>query len=72
MDAMEETIIYWQLALKMQMKIIQNVIVDVITEIMITVIRIETEEDVKFVDALEDKELNDINSLLFLVNVLLY
>ena len=56
----------------MQMKIIQNVIVDVITEIMITVIRIETEEDVKFVDALEDKELNDINSLLFLVNVLLY
>ena len=54
------------------MKIIQNVIVDVITAIMITVIRIETEEDVKFAGALEDKELNDINSLLFLVNVLLY
>ena len=35
------------------MKIIQNVIVDVITAIMITVIRIETEEDAKFADAFE-------------------
>ena len=54
------------------MKIIRDVIVDAIVVIMIVIIQIEIEEDVNFVGVLEDKELNAINSLLFLVNMLLY